>query len=99
VREVVEGLPCATRRAYSTILTMLRKIEAKGYLTHTTADRAYVYTPTISRGDVRRHLLGDLVERVFNGSPELVVSGLLDHKKLTDAELDRIRQLLEEEAE
>jgi predicted transcriptional regulator len=99
VREVVEGLPRAYRRAYSTILTMMRKIEAKGYLTHETDERTYVYAPTISQGDVRRNLLADLVERVFDGSPELVVSNLLDHKKLTDAELTRIRRRLEEEAE
>ncbi len=82
-------------RAYNTILTMMRKLEAKGYLAHATEDRTFVYHATISQSNVRRGVLADIVERVFDGSAQLVVSGLADYKKLTAKEVKDIRNLLD----
>ena len=96
VHDVHKALEPTTPRAYSTILTMMRKLEAKGYLEHDVDDRTYVYRPTISQSDVRKSLLGDMLDRVFDGSAPLVVSGLLDQKKLSKKELDAIRKLLSE---
>ena len=98
VHDVQKTLEPTTPRAYSTILTMMRKLEAKGYLDHDVDDRTYVYRPTISQSDVRKNLLGDLLDRVFAGSASLVVSGLLDQKKLSKKELVAIRKLIEDAA-
>jgi len=94
VRDVAEGLPAPHRRAYSTILTMMRKLERKGYLSHRVNDRTYVYRATITREQVRRSLLADLVERVFDGSAQLLVSGLMDARSLSAKELAAIRRLI-----
>lgn len=94
VHEVREALMPLRNRAYSTILTMMRKLEAKGYLRHDVDERTYVYQPTISRDEVRQSLLADLVDRVFDGSARLVVCGLMDQKKISVNELDAIRKLV-----
>ena len=75
VHDVQRALRPRYGRAYSTILTMMRKLEMKGYLTHTVRERTYVYQSTITREQVRKSFLGDLVDRVFDGSALLVVSG------------------------
>jgi predicted transcriptional regulator len=64
VHDVKEALSQGRKPAYSTILTMMRKLEAKGYLVHAVQDRTYVYRATISRHDVRQSLLGDARTRL-----------------------------------
>ena len=96
VREVQESLSSRPARAYSTILTMMRKLEAKGYLRHEERDRTFTYRALVTRAQVRKSLLADLVDRVFDGSAEQVVSGLIEHRRLSRAELDEIRKTLAE---
>ena len=95
VHDVQQALAPRCKRAYSTILTMMRKLEAKGYLRHELDDRTFIYRATVSSAQVRKGLLADLVDRVFDGSAQLVVSGLLDRKKLSEKELAAIRKLIE----
>jgi len=94
VREVQAALSSRGARAYSTILTMMRKLEAKGYLKHEEKDRTFTYRAVLTRAQVRKSLLADLVDRVFDGSAELVVSGLIEHRRLSRVELDDIRKTL-----
>ncbi len=96
VHDVKEALARGRKPAYSTILTMMRKLEAKGYLEHDVAERTYVYRATISRRDARHSLLGDLLERVFEGSPALLVSSLVEQTHVTEDELREIRKLIAE---
>jgi predicted transcriptional regulator len=96
VHDVKEALSRGRKPAYSTILTMMRKLEAKGYLEHDVADRTYVYRATISREAARHSLLGDLLERVFEGSPSLLVSSLVEQNHVTEDELREIRKLIAE---
>jgi BlaI family penicillinase repressor len=96
VHDVKEALTRGRKPAYSTILTMMRKLEAKGYLEHDVAERTYVYRATISRQEARHSLLGDLLERVFEGSPSLLVSNLVEQEHVTEDELREIRKLIAE---
>ena len=75
---------------------MMRKLEAKGYLEHDVADRTFVYRATISREQARHSMLGDLLERVFEGSPSLLVSSLVEQNHVTEDELREIRKLIAE---
>ncbi len=75
---------------------MMRKLEAKGYLEHQVTDRTYVYRATISRETARHSLLGDLLERVFEGSPSLLVGSLVEQNRVTEEELREIRKLIAE---
>ncbi len=82
--------------AYSTILTMMRKLEAKGYLKHEVDGRTYVYRPSISQQAVRQGVLGDLVERLFDGSTSLLLTSLVEQNRISENELREIRKLIEE---
>ena len=97
VREVQEALVRDSTPAYSTVLTMMRKLEQKGYLTHEVEDRAHVYRATLSRQAVRQGLLGDLLERVFSNSPSLLFSSLVERDRISKKEMGKIRALLAEE--
>lgn len=82
--------------AYSTILTMMRKLEVKGYLEHKVDGRTYVYRPLISQQAVRQGVLGDLVERLFEGSTSLLLTSLVEQNRISENELREIRKLIEE---
>ena len=99
VRDVQITLRPRYPRAYSTILTMMRKLEFKGYLAHKVDERTFVYRPTITRAQVRKSLLAELVDQVFDGSIPLVVCGLIDRKPLSEKELAEIRKLIAEHSD
>ncbi len=82
--------------AYSTILTMMRKLEAKGYLKHEVDGRTYVYLPLISQQAVRHGVLGDVVERLFEGSTSLLLTSLVEQNRISENELREIQKLIEE---
>lgn len=82
--------------AYTTVLTILRNLEAKGYLTHIEEGRAHRYAAAIERDHAERSALRALKRKLFRGSAELLLARLVSDEKLTRRELDRIRQLLEE---
>jgi len=80
--------------AYTTVLTILRTLEQKGYLSHTEDGRAHRYKPLVKREVAGRTALRRLVDKVFDGSPELLLTQLVSDKNLSDEELRRLRKLL-----
>ena len=80
--------------AYTTVLTVLRTLEQKGYVSHTEDGRAHRYKPLVKREVAGRTALRRLVEKVFDGSPELLLTQLVSDKNLSDEELRRVRKLL-----
>ena len=96
VYEVKEALSRGRKPAYSTILTMMRKLEAKGYLEHDVHERTYVYRPAISKKVVRHSMLGDVLDRLFEGSPSLLLNSLVEQDRISEKELRKIRKLMRE---
>jgi len=96
VHDVKEALAHRRKPAYSTILTMMRKLEAKGYLQHDIDERTYVYRPTISRQAVRHSVLGDILNRLFEGSPSLLLTSLVEQNRISEREFCEIRKLIKE---
>ena len=94
VHNVKDAIGKGRTPAYSTVLTVMRKLEGKGYLQHEVDDRTYVYCATITRQAVRKGILGDLLERLFEGSPALLVNSLVEQSSMSDAELAEIKRLL-----
>jgi predicted transcriptional regulator len=94
VAEVRERL--ADDLAYTTVLTVLRTLEQKGYVGHTGEGRAHRYHPLVKRAAAGRSALSRLVDKVFDGSPELLLTQLVSDKNLSDEELRRLRKLLTE---
>lgn len=85
--------------APTTIATMLKKMEAKGVVTHRTEGRRFIYRPTVSEADVRRTMVGDLTERLFRGEVTALVSHLLAEHEIDPDELARLEALLAESRE
>ncbi|MGH7134305.1 MAG: BlaI/MecI/CopY family transcriptional regulator [Pirellulales bacterium] len=87
---------CGVDRAYTTVATLVRILNEKGFLKQTTVERPFLYVPVRSYEEVSRRLLGDLIDRVFHGSRELLLARLLEQKKLTPKERARLKDLLQE---
>src|ERR1044072_2258036 len=101
VGEVVEALPRGLHLAYNTVLTTLRILEDKGYLAHTRAKegRALVYQAVVGRDEAGRSAVRYLVSKFFRNSPELLVLNLLEDEELSARELQRIREMIAEDAQ
>jgi BlaI family penicillinase repressor len=95
VNDVVTALNETRAVTYSTVQTMLRILETKGYLTHEKVARAFVYTPVIDERQARRRALRHLVRRLFDGSPSLLVLNVLEDEDLDPAEREQLRKLIE----
>ena len=96
VGDVVAALPADPPLAYSTVLTTLRILEAKGYLRHTKEGRAFLYEPIVVQEEASRKALDYLVNRFFGGSCEMLVVNLLKEESLGRAELRRIKRMISE---
>lgn len=94
VGDVVAALPANPPLAYSTVLTTLRILEAKGYVRHTKEGRAFVYEPVVVQEEASRKALDYLVNRFFGGSCELLVMNLLREETIGRAELRRIKKMI-----
>ena len=92
VAEVRERL--ADPLAYTTVLTVLRTLEAKGFITHEEEGRGYRYLATVKQQTARKSALQHLTDKLFNGSTELLFAHLVSDKKLKPEQIKRMRQLL-----
>lgn len=82
--------------AYNTVLTTMRILEQKGYVRHKAAGRAFIYRATVERDEAQRDVVNHMVSRFFGGSPRELVLNLLESESVDDAELARLRQLIDE---
>src|SRR3989449_1849062 len=79
--------------AYTTVLTVLRTLEQKGHVGHVGEGRAHRYHPLVKREAAGRNALRRIVDKVFQGSPELLMTQLVADKNLSNEELRRVRRL------
>jgi predicted transcriptional regulator len=98
VSDVVENVESETPLAYSTVLTTLRILENKGYIKHRKEGRAFIYEPLVARERAQEKAITQILRRFFENSPELLVASLLENRKLSAAELKRLRKRIEEKA-
>ncbi|HWF10940.1 MAG TPA: BlaI/MecI/CopY family transcriptional regulator [Bryobacteraceae bacterium] len=98
VAEVADALPKKLGLAYNTVLTTLRIMEEKGYVRHTSPkdSRKFVYSAVVTRQQASHSALRNLMSRFFGNSAEALVLNLLEDEKLSEEELERIRNLLKE---
>jgi BlaI family transcriptional regulator, penicillinase repressor len=94
VTEVQERLP--DELAYTTVLTLLRILEKKGHVRHKPDGRAHRYMPLVQKEEAREGALGRITRKLFSGSPELVMAHLLKERGLTEDQLRRLRDLVDE---
>jgi len=82
--------------AYTTVLTILRTLEKKGHVGHETEGRAHRYLPLVEREEAQDGAIRRVTRKLFSGSPELVMAHLLNERGLTEAQLHRLRDLVDE---
>lgn len=86
----VEGSP-----AYNTVLTVVRILEQKGYVSHVTFNRSNRYYPVVSREEYMQQQLKGLAQRFFGSSPRALVSFLVDRNEVSLEDLEAITKELE----
>ncbi len=94
VAEVREKLK--VELAYTTVLTILRNLEGKGYVGHEEEGRAHRYRALVLRDAAQRSALSDLSAKLFHGSTDLLLTHLVTDQKLTGEQVRRIRRLLDQ---
>lgn len=97
VHDVVEAMDRPV--AYTTVLTILRILEKKGFIKHDPdpqGGRAYVYSPSVPQDQVRSDHVRDLVQRMFSGDFLELAAGLVDEETLSRRELETLRAKIEE---
>ena len=94
VVEVREKLK--VRLAYNTVLSILRTLESKGYVGHQEEGRAHRYLARVAREAARHSALRQLSAKLFKGSVELLMTSVVSDRKLSDEQVQRIRELLDQ---
>jgi len=92
VAEVRRKLPADL--AYTTVLTILRNLEAKELVSHTAEGKAHRYFPRVARTTARRSALTRMLDKLFHGSPEQLVAQLVEDEQFSAADLKRLRAML-----
>lgn len=94
VRQVYEVLLERRHIAYTTVMTMLKILEQKGFLKKRQVDRAYLYTPTQPQQQVLGSMVRDFMNRVFDGAAEPLLLHLVEQKQVTEKDLDEVRKTI-----
>ncbi|MBN1556428.1 MAG: BlaI/MecI/CopY family transcriptional regulator [Phycisphaerae bacterium] len=92
VRQVRERLKSTKPMAYNTVLTMMRILRDKGFLVSRRQGRVDVYQPAVSKENVARRNLREILQRFFAGSARALVSQLLETESLDAKEIQAIRE-------
>ena len=95
-REITDALNTQEPIAHSTVQTLLRKLEAKGVVSHDVEDRTFVFYPLVQEDCVKQGAICELVDRVFAGSAAGLVAHLLEKGPMSGEELAQIRELIDE---
>ena len=95
VQDVLDILSKKESVAYTTVLTILRILEQKGYLKHRKVSRAFVYYPVVKRDEVRRNAVKDVIRKFFDDSPELLVLNVFENEQIDADELSRLKGMIE----
>jgi predicted transcriptional regulator len=94
VREVYEEMNERRPTGYTTILKLMQIMADKGFVKRDETQRAHVYEAKLAQDQTQRQLIGDLVDRAFNGSAAKLILQALSTKKATSEELSEIREIL-----
>jgi predicted transcriptional regulator len=95
VQEIYRKLPRKRKIVYKTVLTMVRRLESKGYLKHETQGKANLYFAAIKREDVLRRTVLDFVDRLFGGDPGPLVQFLAEDGHIDADEFNRLKKIVD----
>ena len=96
VRDIYEALLEHRKIAYTTVMTMMKILETKGYLKKRRQDRAFIYRPTHPKNQVIGSMIREFIDRVFNGAAEPLLVHLVKARHIRGKDLQRIVRMMEE---
>ena len=94
VRDVWEKLYPERGLAYTTVATVMRKLESKGFLKHDEKDRTYIYHPLADQDKVSQGMLREMIDGLFDGSAAKLVTTLIQGEHLTEKDLNHIQRVI-----
>ncbi len=95
VNDVLEKFP-DPKPPYTTISSIIRILETKGFVTHKSYGKTHEYLPTISKEKYKKNLLKNMVTHFFEGSFDNVVSFMTAENELSESEVKEIEELIEQ---
>jgi predicted transcriptional regulator len=95
VQQVRDRLDRDPPPAYTTVLSVMQKLEKAGWLTHRAEGRSYVYRATRSREEEGSTSLRSFLDRVFQGDPLRLFQHLIDDQDLSDRDLAELRKMID----
>lgn len=95
VNDVLDQFP-NPKPPYTTVSSIIRILESKGYVTHKAYGKTHEYTPTISRGLYKKTILKNMISHFFDGSLDKVVSFMAKENELSEKEANEIVELIEQ---
>lgn len=96
VRDIYEELLERRKIAYTTVMTMMKILETKGYLKKRQQDRAFIYWPAHPKNQVIGRMIREFIDRVFNGSAEPLLVHLVKSRRIREKDLQKIGRMIEE---
>lgn len=96
VSDLVQALPEGAPLAYTSVLTTVRILEKKGYVTHRQEGRAFLYSPCVAEHEASRSEVRHVLQRFFGNSRERLLLSLLGDAEVTPEELERLKQAIAE---
>ncbi|MBQ8371041.1 MAG: BlaI/MecI/CopY family transcriptional regulator [Clostridia bacterium] len=91
---VMKRFPALQRLKLTTVLTLITRLQTKGFIKTEKLGRSNCYTPIISSADYRKFATGDYVKKVYLGDKMDLISALVSDETLTQAELDEIKAII-----
>ena len=94
VAQVIAALPAERALAYTSVSTILRILESKGFVAARRDGRGHLYKPTIGKNEYEARAVKDVVNRVFQGVPVAMVRQLLENVEMSDEDVRELRRLV-----
>lgn len=95
VRDVLEILNEQEKRAYTSVATVLKVLEDKGYLQTTKQDRSYIFSPAVDKEEYEHRTLKSISNTLFDGAPTALVARLVDDDNITEETIQEIRDIID----
>lgn len=97
-RQITDAVSKQEPVAHSTIQTLLRKLEVKNAIAYEERDRTFVFRPLVSESEITQTATNELLSRVFHGSLSGLVAHVLENEDISDDEMAKLRQLVDEKS-
>ena len=96
VAEICDAVRSERGLALTTVATLLSRLEKRGIVSHETRARQFVYQALVTEADIRRSMVHELTEQLFDGDVAALMSHLLTAREISSGDLNRIKAMLAE---